>query len=698
LLVKLEDIEVYKNERQEIFGVVEFKRLVKRDKVTFICKRCNKKSIYNYPSIREKYFQPICKFCWNIREPQEVDRVILAKKESLSLSKIGELVGLSKTSVMNILDKYEKNECYKFKMNDEEIKEYVASLPLYKKTIYDLSSNDYSIKDNKLYIKKRKIPRNEKIMFKCERCNTEYTIRVGHFIDKKYTNHICPSCRMSISHSGFKHSESSIEKMKRSVRERGVYIDKWEDRECPECKNKFSVRVARCQKKQKYCSEDCRVKAFSKIGSKQGKYGKLGPASVQYPSKPEMLFANYLDSKNISYEQHYSLFNKSFDFKLSDDSLIEVDGDYWHKNDGVEITRIKQIKKVVVDKEKEIKCTRAGYQLYRIWESKIINGDFEYKISNRNFEWDEIFIRKEWLLSLDKKKLEKIVPLLVRWTRAYFPKFTVKYKESNLEQELSSVRGDQSRNRDTFWEHPHTSLIGGNNFLKNRFISYWKGKKGSKESIYDAWGNEAILEKIIRYRVGLNAKRETFDISAKNILRGFISGNYAISWFSPSLACEIYKRIGDIESVYDPCCGFGARALGLKACGGKYYYGIDYNEETVKENKKLLEEIKLEGEILCDKAEDHKPNMRFDLAFTCPPYFNSEKYSKDMIPYKDVSSEFLYPTIENMLDVAKKVVLVVNRELKEIIDSEYPNTSIVLKNKKSHFKNYKNEEYILFLK
>ena len=70
----------------------------------------------------------------------------------------------------------------------------------------------------------------------------------------------------------------------------------------------------------------------------------------------------------------------------------------------------------------------------------------------------------------------------------------------------------------------------------------------------------------------------------------------------------------------------------VAAIMGYEYVGFDIRQEQIDENFKLLEEMGLEGSVdyylgdgcLLSPAFDMG---KFDMALTCPPYWNLEKYS-----------------------------------------------------------------------
>ena len=105
------------------------------------------------------------------------------------------------------------------------------------------------------------------------------------------------------------------------------------------------------------------------------------------------------------------------------------------------------------------------------------------------------------------------------------------------------------------------------------------------------------------------------------------------SVFDPVL-CELMYRWFCIENgkILDPFCGGSVRGVVAGYLGYKYT-GIDIREEQITANKKQIEDIlKVKQSnvnyILDDARNVDKINDNFDFIFTCPPYFNIEKYSE----------------------------------------------------------------------
>ena len=105
------------------------------------------------------------------------------------------------------------------------------------------------------------------------------------------------------------------------------------------------------------------------------------------------------------------------------------------------------------------------------------------------------------------------------------------------------------------------------------------------------------------------------------------------SVFDPVL-CELMYRWFCIENgkILDPFCGGSVRGVVAGYLGYKYT-GIDIREEQITANKKQIEDIlkvkQSNVNYISDDARNvDKINDNFDFIFTCPPYFNIEKYSE----------------------------------------------------------------------
>jgi len=92
--------------------------------------------------------------------------------------------------------------------------------------------------------------------------------------------------------------------------------------------------------------------------------------------------------------------------------------------------------------------------------------------------------------------------------------------------------------------------------------------------------------------------------------------------------------------ILDAFAGGPPRGVVASIMGYKYV-GIEIRAEQIKENYNTLEELKLEGAeyILSDGRFFDKDDIgKFDMALTCPPYYNLEQYSDHPSDLSNLSS------------------------------------------------------------
>lgn len=122
------------------------------------------------------------------------------------------------------------------------------------------------------------------------------------------------------------------------------------------------------------------------------------------------------------------------------------------------------------------------------------------------------------------------------------------------------------------------------------------------------------------------------------------SGAQAVSNFRPSVAKYIYERYAKGGTVLDPCMGYGGRLLGAWCSHIKKYVAVDPCTPTIIGNGNLMKKLS-ENEyhnkslfytntrpyIVLHQSpfEEFNTDEKFDLIFTSPPYFDTEKYSNE---------------------------------------------------------------------
>lgn len=120
-------------------------------------------------------------------------------------------------------------------------------------------------------------------------------------------------------------------------------------------------------------------------------------------------------------------------------------------------------------------------------------------------------------------------------------------------------------------------------------------------------------------------------LSALEIARGFtISGilkGYTV--FDTTLMDAIVQKYG-IISVYDPCSGWGERALYCKSHGDLRYLGVDINGKLFPGYEAMRSDFSMDKQHFLHQDSAHAAlSGAYQAVITCPPYGNTEIYSPD---------------------------------------------------------------------
>lgn len=122
----------------------------------------------------------------------------------------------------------------------------------------------------------------------------------------------------------------------------------------------------------------------------------------------------------------------------------------------------------------------------------------------------------------------------------------------------------------------------------------------------------------------------------------FQGGGSWIANFPATVAAAIYQRFAPGGVVYDACAGWGGRLLGARLGGVRKYIACEPSSKTfagLEELSNLLSP--LEVELHRCGSEDFDVEEEVDVAFTSPPYFNTEWYSDER-----TQSHVRFPTVE----------------------------------------------------
>lgn len=202
--------------------------------------------------------------------------------------------------------------------------------------------------------------------------------------------------------------------------------------------------------------------------------------------------------------------------------------------------------------------------------------------------------------------------------------------------------------------------------------------------------------------------KEPKDLTDREILRGFkISGEfYGFSHFAPQWFKWFIEKTNS-KSVLDPCGGWGHRMLGTIGTNLENYIYNDFDKRTYEGCAQIYQDwkhlFKTQANFFNERAEHLEViNLKYDSIFTCPPYFNKEKYNNtEFNDYEDFKQWWQ----RVIFNIVKKEVLnigiVIDAENVEaislpIISSGFElKERVAIKPKKSHFTNGSEKDIML---
>ncbi len=234
----------------------------------------------------------------------------------------------------------------------------------------------------------------------------------------------------------------------------------------------------------------------------------------------------------------------------------------------------------------------------------------------------------------------------------------ISYNEKELKKELLSFILD---NDSGYNSQPN----------KNKIILHYQWKEYYKKEL-QLWNENEFYHRLpLQSWIYLNRKKyinkDATNLSNIEILRAFkISGIYiGNSQFSPFWVKKFIEEY-NIKSIYDPTGGWGHRILG--SYNINYIYN-DINTATYNNCIKMVNELNIPNVILYNNdSSKFTPNEDYECVFTCPPYWNKEKYSDqgaENLNYNDFL-EWWNQTIKHSLkDNVKYFVYIISNDLKE---------------------------------
>lgn len=187
----------------------------------------------------------------------------------------------------------------------------------------------------------------------------------------------------------------------------------------------------------------------------------------------------------------------------------------------------------------------------------------------------------------------------------------------------------------------------------NSRMGYWNKRK-------QYWKNEKKCNAILgRNEFALTGEERIADYA--NLINGKRQFAPEVSIFDPVLAEISYRWFcPHAGKILDPFAGGAVRGIVAETLGYKYT-GIDLSERQIQGNIENCKNAGVNPKYICDDSlnlHEHFENECFDFIFSCPPYFDLEKYSDDK---RDLSNM----TYDNFLNCYQKIIFNACKTLKE---------------------------------
>ena len=185
------------------------------------------------------------------------------------------------------------------------------------------------------------------------------------------------------------------------------------------------------------------------------------------------------------------------------------------------------------------------------------------------------------------------------------------------------------------------------------FFPHWVDVKykNQKLGLLDLWNNDEKLKVLIKktYKWQLKFGNGVFTINRLRQNSKIYLNKQSVSNFRPTSAKYFYNKYGNNGVVWDMCAGWGGRLFGFLSSNCNTYIGTEPCEKTYNgliELKNIFRKESKRINIYNLCAEDHILDKEsVDLCFTSPPYFDCERYSKEI-----TQSYIKHPTKELWLN------------------------------------------------
>lgn len=141
------------------------------------------------------------------------------------------------------------------------------------------------------------------------------------------------------------------------------------------------------------------------------------------------------------------------------------------------------------------------------------------------------------------------------------------------------------------------------------------------------------IQSVINYKRNKNSTKDVSYI--KKLFSVYSLHCGSISIFKPIRAIEIYERFKP-KSVLDFTCGWGGRMIGAIVSRVENYVGIDLNHNLTNRYQKMIETLSTLPKkyfktnvtlLFQDCLKVDYSQIKYDMVFTSPPYYNIELYN-----------------------------------------------------------------------
>lgn len=267
-------------------------------------------------------------------------------------------------------------------------------------------------------------------------------------------------------------------------------------------------------------------------------------------------------------------------------------------------------------------------------------------------------------LNIDQK--QKIVDKIIEQIRTIniFPVFY--FNQIGISKEILSVI-DKNNVCFNQQDNLQTQSTQGVLLLDYLFPNLHHIKAGhmNNPSMYQIFYNNNKLKRCLIYflsRYKIHSLRTAFFSSSRYLWNAGTN-------FLPIRAKAIYERFCPKDGIiYDYSAGFGGRMLGALSSKNNYtYIAVEPNSDTyynllqlgsyIEKETKRIESFK----IYRTGSENFIPSQQIDFAFSCPPFFNLERYSNESSQsivkypeYNDWLEYYVRPTIQNCFKALKE--------------------------------------------